>query len=295
MPHQSTRGNPVNWHTKPAYPHEDLKGRKARNEQHPCIVPGCDTKRRGVSSMCRYHSKKMSHEGDPIAQQPTKAELEVFKQVIARERQREPGEDAKVLGEIKGQIKAHWTRPPQWAAKPSDMHRKMTQQAKAEVIKGHLSKTQIDLEPMFVHALAVQGWVMLRFRGLPQYRKRFLETQCGKWATRRGSPKQTFKQVKAVTDRTTVIHGPEGPKHPVSFETYEQVIRPFISGTVERRLGEEIIRGTNAAFGRDWWDREFSGTNKTRLDIALSAMQQAGLVDQPTHQTPKRNRQNYGN
>lgn len=271
---------PTDWFTeeRPSQAERQAQ-RKAANEKKTCSVPGCNRHRAGVSSMCDYHARRMRRDGDPVARQPLAVELDVIKETIRASLRKDNPVNKKLRhNETDHQARTLWKRPNGWAAGPHELHRKLTQKAKAEIIKAHLSKLEIPLEGLFEHTLAVLGWTAIYFDGLLKYRSRFIETQAGKWCSRRGKPKQSFILERVSEDKTQVVYGPNGPYHPVLHDIWVKRVRPYVSATVERLLGRDAVASTKAIYGSTFWDQEFQNTDRTNLQIAKDALKASGLL-----------------
>jgi len=245
----SLRGRPVAWFTQAQHDRRrKLQSEAATNQQLTCVVPGCDQNRFGVSKLCRRHTNRMRKTGDPIATLPPKDELEVFERIIRGYREGlSQNVQERVCAEERHQSRI-WQRPVSWAALPSEMHRRIPQRGKAEIIRAHMTKDGRDFARFFVRALAVEGWTKAFFDGLPQYRNRFIHTQTGAWATKKSLPSKTYTSKQKKLDRTIVLFAENGHRHPTVEEIAKQYHRAHISGTVKAILGKDALESANQIY-----------------------------------------------
>lgn len=276
------RGRPVAWFTQDRSGRKHkLKAAKAVNETQGCAVARCDDHRAGLSSLCRKHADRLKDIGDPVARVPTRNEIVIFEKAIdlylATLPKRRQGE---IAIELDNRARV-FQRPPSWAAMPSDMHHRLPQQARAEIIKAWLTKDAKDPRGFFKRALAVEGWAAVYFDGMPRYRRRFIATHAASWATTRGTPGKKLTRRGLRDDPATVISTPNGWRHPKIETVWTEYQRAHISGPVKARLGQEALDAAYQAYGRGFWDSAVStqdGRDMTLLDYTKLALRAAGLL-----------------
>lgn len=255
----SQRGNPTTWMTKDRSDRASLtKFRKLRNEALPCTHKGCTNPRAGLSRFCRSHADRLRDIGDPVATVPSLGELEVFSKAIERwiEQDCLPMQRDQIEQELRFQARK-FNRPESWAVRPGDLHRRITQRGRAEIVKATIAKNGGDFREWFIRAAAVEGWAMLHFDGLPEFRKRFIETQAGSWATQRGTPSRKWTMPVMTKDTTTILYTANGPRHPTVWSSHTQLQRRKVSGAVQRLLGADAIAASNSCLhlGVPLWDQ----------------------------------------
>lgn len=254
------RGRPVTWFTQDRTDRTaKTRERKAKNQQLPCDVPGCTHHRDGLSSLCREHAMRLKDCGDPIARLPTALELSVFEKAIDLYLAHVLSEDERqrLETELSYQTKLV-SRPVSWAAKPSDMHRRIPQKGRAEIVKATVLKEGGDLRQAVIRALAVEGWALVYFSGMERYRERFIHTQAGRWFTKRGTPSVKRQTEVSHLDHSRVLFTPNGVKHPRIYETETRYERAHISGPVRKVLGEEALKIAHGVFGKTFWETPVS-------------------------------------
>lgn len=108
-----------------------------------------------------------------------------------------------------------------------------------------------------IRAAAVEGWALLHFDGLPEFRERFIETQVGSWATQRGTPSRKWTMPIMTKDTSTILYTPNGPRHPTVWSSHTQKLRKKVSGAVQRLLGEDAVAASKKALhlGVPLWDQ----------------------------------------
>lgn len=279
----SQGGNPTTWMTTDRSDRTSLtKFRKLRNQALPCSHKGCANQRAGLSRFCRTHADRLRDIGDPIATLPSLGELEVFARAIERwiEQDCLPMQRDQIEQELRFQARK-FNRPESWAVRPGDLHRRITQRGRAEIVKATVAKNGGDFRDWFIRAVAVEGWALLHFDGLPEFRKRFIETQAGSWATQRGTPSRKWTMPIMQEDKTTILYTSKGPRHPKVWSSLTQVQRKKVSGTVQRLLGADAIAAANSCLhlGVRLWDQPvkspFSCDQITLLDSVKIALQWA--------------------
>lgn len=174
---------------------------------------------------------------------PTAPELAVYQKAIESylKDTLPKGERKRVEAELQYQIK-RVSRPVSWAAPPSDMHRRIPQQGRAEIVKAHVLKNGGNLRDAVLYALAVEAWAQDHFDGMKRYRERFIHTQAGRWFTRRGTPSIKRELQSSRLDTDTILYTAQGPKHPRIEESRTWYDRAHISGPVRRVLGKEALQ-----------------------------------------------------
>ena len=275
-------GPPVTWFTQDRSNRKDeLNAKKAENEKLECDVPGCTCKRAGMSRLCRRHADRIKSIGDPVATVPTQNELLIFKKAIDLYlKTLTPERLSEIELELDYQAR-QFRRPVSWAAMPSDMHHRLPQAARAEIIKAWLTKDDKDPRDFFKHALAVEGWTIVFFDGMARYRNRFIQTNTGTWATSRGTPRKDWTRLSFTEDATTIIYGPNGPYHPRIEKLWTEYQTAHISGPVKARLGREAIHAAHTAYGKSFWDCSVELTDDrqmTILDYTRLALRGANLL-----------------
>lgn len=255
----SQRGNPTTWMTADRTNRKSVTGlRKHRNQALPCSLKGCSHSRAGLSRFCRTHADRIRDVGDPIATMPTLEDLQVFSSAIERWIEHECLPVQRELIEQELRFQAHrFKRPESWAVPPSELHRRITQRGRAEIVKATIVKNGGDFRDWFIRAAAVEGWVSLHFDGLPEFRKRFIETQVGSWATQRGTPSRKWTMPVMRQDKTTILYTADGPRHPTVWSSHTQRQRRKVSGAVQRLLGADAIAASKRALhlGVPLWDQ----------------------------------------
>lgn len=275
----SQRGNPTTWMTTDRTDRTSLTQiRKLRNQVLPCSHKGCSHTRAGLSRFCRAHADRLRDVGDPIATVPTAAELKVFEQAVERwiTDECQPIQRGQVEEELRFQSRK-FTRPESWAVSPGDLHRRISQRGRAEIVKATIAKHGGDFREWFIRAAAVEGWALLNFDGLPEFRRRFIETQAGSWATQRGTPSRTWTMPVMRGDKTTILYTANGPKHPRVLSYHTQRQRKKISGAVQRLLGADAIAASKRALhlGVPLWDQPVTSPVSTGQITLLDAIRLA--------------------
>jgi hypothetical protein len=218
--------------------------------------------------------------GDPIATVPTTEELKVFSDAVERWIKHEcpQGQREQIEQELRFQSRS-FIRPESWAVPPGQLHRKITQRGRAEIVKATVGKNGGDFREWFIRAAAVEGWALLHFDGLPEFRKRFIETQVGSWATQRGTPSRTWTMPVMRQDKTTVLYTANGPTHPKVWSSLTQRQRRKVSGAVQRLLGADAIAASKRALhlGVPLWDQPVNrgGNHVTLLNDVKGALSRA--------------------
>lgn len=253
------RGNPTTWMTTDRTDRKSLTTlRKHRNQALPCSHKGCGNQRGGLSRFCRAHADRLRDVGDPIATVPSLEELQVFCRAIEAwmEHSCLPTQRDQIEQELRFQARK-FTRPESWAVQPGELHRRITQRGRAEIVKATVAKNGGDFRHWFIRAAAVEGWALLNFDGLPEFRKRFVETQAGSWATQRGTPSRKWTMPVMTKDTTTILYTQHGPRHPTVWSSHTRVLRKKVSGTVQRLLGEDALAASKKALhlGVPLWDQ----------------------------------------
>jgi hypothetical protein len=253
------RGNPTTWMTTDRTDRKSLTTlRKHRNQALPCSHKGCANLRAGLSRFCRAHADRLRDVGDPIATVPSLEELQVFTKAIERwiEHDCLPMQRDQIEQELRFQARK-FNRPESWAVQPGALHRRITQRGRAEIVKATVAKKGGDFRDWFIRAAAVEGWALLNFDGLPEFRKRFVETQAGSWATQRGTPSRKWTMPVMTKDTTTILYTANGPRHPTVWSSHTQFQRRKVSGAVQRLLGADAIAAANRCLhlGVPLWDQ----------------------------------------
>ncbi len=186
-----------------------------------------------------------------------------------------------VQNELDNQAK-NYRRPIAWAAGPQDMHRRLPQKARAEIIKAWLTKDAKDPRDFFRRALAVEGWAVVYYDGMLRYRKRFIATQAASWATTRGTPRKKYTRRSYTDDKTLMLSGPNGWRHPKIERVWTEYHHAHISGPVKHRLGREALEAAHSAYGRSFWDNAVTTKDDdqqmTLLDYTNGALRSIGLL-----------------
>ncbi len=258
------QGNPTTWFTADRTDRKSLTLlRKQRNQSQPCSLKGCSHTRAGLSRFCRSHADRVRDVGDPIATVPTSEELIIFSDAIERWIKLEcpPGQREQIEQELRFQARS-FIRPQSWAVPPGQLHTRITQRGRAEIVKATITKKHGDFREWFIRAAAVEGWALLYFDGLPEFRRRFIETQAGSWATQRGTPSRKWTMPIMREDTTTILYTNDGPKHPMVQSSHTQVQRKKVSGAVQRLLGADAIVASKKALnlGVPLWDQPVSSS-----------------------------------
>lgn len=270
------QGNPSTWITKDRSDRRSLTQlRKQRNQAKFCSLKGCSSARAGLSRYCRRHADRIRDIGDPIATVPTVAELDI----VAREVERWirhgccPTQRDEIEQELHYQSR-RITRPKSWAVNPGDMHRRISQRGRAEIVKATAGKHGANFRDWLIRAAAVEAWAMLHFDGLPEFRKRFIQTQSGSWATQRGTPSRSWTMPVMHEDTTTILYTANGPKHPMVHSSFTQRQSRKISGAVQRLLGADAIAASKQALQPNGplWDQPVPSTNGQDQITLLNAI-----------------------
>ncbi|TPN83801.1 hypothetical protein FJ987_22235 [Mesorhizobium sp. CU2] len=232
--------------------------RKHRNQALTCSLQGCHHHRAGLSRFCRIHADRIRDVGDPIATIPPAEELHTFSQAI--ERWLAKGCPPQLRSQIEQELcyqSRRFKRPESWAVSPGSLHRRITQRGRAEIVKATVAKNGSDFRDWFIRAAAVEGWALLHFDGLPEFRERFIETQVGSWATQRGTPSRKWTMPIMTKDTSTILYTPKGPRHPTVWSSHTQKLRKKVSGAVQRLLGEDAVAASKKALhlGVPLWDQ----------------------------------------
>lgn len=271
------RGNPTSWTTTDRTDRKALTQlRKHRNQALPCALSGCTSNRAGLSRFCRRHADRLRDVGDPVASVPTLEALRVYENVVEQWLCEEcpPAQRNAVEQELSFQSR-RFKRPESWAVSPGDIHRRVTQRGRAEIVKATVAKNGGNFREWFIRAAAVEGWALHHFDGLPEFRSRFVETQVGSWATQRGTPSRSWTVPYMRKDMTTIIYTAQGPKNPTVWASHKQRLRRKVSGTVQRLLGAEAIAAAKRALhlGVPLWDQPVKRGDSqfTLLTVAKSA------------------------
>jgi hypothetical protein len=189
---------------------------------------------------------------------PTIEELKVFSDAVERWLKHEcpSAQREQIEQELRFQSRK-FTRPESWAVPPGELHRRITQRGRAEIVKATIAKNGGDFRDWFIRAAAVEGWALLHFDGLPEHRKRFIETQVGSWATQRGTPSRKWTMPVMRQDKTTIIYTANGPRHPTVWSSHTQWQRKKVSGAVQRLLGADALAASKRALhlGVPLWDQ----------------------------------------
>ncbi len=283
MPNQ--RGNPTTWMTTDRSERKSqTQLRKLRNQTLPCSLKGCSHSRAGLSRFCRSHADRVRDIGDPIATVPTLEELKVFSNAVEQwlRHQCQPMQREQIEQELRYQSRK-FTRPESWAVAPGELHRRITQRGRAEIVKATIAKNGGDFREWFIRTAAVNGWALLHFDGLPECRKRFIETQVGSWATQRGTPSRKWTMPVMRQDKTTILYTATGPKHPTVWSSHTQWQRRKVSGAVQRLLGADAIAASKKALhlGVPLWDQAVKspqGDGRVTLLDAVKMFQRSGGV-----------------
>ena len=279
-----TQGRPVEWLTQTRHGcKERIRRTPPETEREPCEVPGCDQHRNPYGRFCKKHTDRSRRTGDPIASIPPLAEVMIFERVIDEFRGILSEQDRSYVEMEERQQVKRWQRPASWAAKASDMHKRITQAGRAEIIKACMVKDGRRLDRFFVRALAVEGWCTAYFDGLPSQRKRFVCAQAGRWTTKRSGPTMPVTKRTRQADTTTVIHTADGPAHPVIVTVEKQYRKSSISSAVKAALGGHALDSARSIYGLSlgrsspFWEQTIE-TNEvgtmTLLDFAKHAVAQ---------------------
>ena len=247
---EKTCGKPIDWLTQTRHGCKDrLRRIPAENERDRCDVPGCDKHRNPYGRFCKKHTDRARRAGDPVATIPPLAEIMIFERVIDDFRAILSDRDREYVEVEERRHVQQWQRPASWVAKASDMHKRVSQAGRVEIIKACMAKDGRRLDRFFVRALAVEGWRAAYFDGLPSQRKRFVAAQAGRWTTKRSGPTMPVTKRIRHADTSTVIHTADGPMHPVIVTLEQQYRKSSISGAVKAALGADALASARSIYG----------------------------------------------